>query len=282
MRHDRPLALRFTGRLAAAGALVTLPGCSVSLSALHPAGPVAGQILTLNNVLIFGFAAIWLAMIALFLIVMLRPGALSRLSIRAWLIWGGLALPLAVMVPLFIWTVTLTDRLWPKGTPDHVIEAEAFMWGWRFSYPEAGGAAAGAESRDILYLPQGREVHLQITSLDVIHSVWIPRLAGKLDATPGHTGTLRLQADEAGIMEGQCAEFCGLGHTEMRFVVDIRPEADYAAAIEGLAGGTTPRNVSELPLNLRAAAGGAPAAIERGPAPRAATSREDNSEEASR
>lgn len=232
---------------------------------MDTAGPVAAQINVMTLMLIGGFTVIWLTMVGLFLWVMLRPGPLSRLSIRQWLIWGGLALPIAVMVPLFVWAVLLTDRLWPHDAPAHVIEAEAYMWGWRFSYPEA----TGAESHDILYLPAGEEVHLRITSRDVIHSIWIPRLAGKLDATPGHTGTLRLQADAPGILQGQCAEFCGLGHTEMRFVVDVRMPWDYGAAIAGLADGTTPRNPDEMPQQARDEAGGAPAAIARTPgAPR--------------
>ncbi|MDO5658794.1 MAG: cytochrome B [Paracoccus sp. (in: a-proteobacteria)] len=206
----------------------------------------------MSLILLGGFSVIWVAMVALFLWVMLRPAALSRLSIRSWLIWGGLALPLAVMVPLFIWAVVLTDRLWPRGEPDHLIEVEAYMWGWQFRYPQL----PGAESHDILYMPAGEKVHLRITSRDVIHSVWIPRLAGKLDATPGHYGTLWLEADAPGILQGQCAEFCGLGHTEMRFIVDVRSPEEYAAAVAGLLDGSTPRRVDELPLETLRETGG--------------------------
>ena len=70
-----------------------------------------------------------------------------------------------------------------------------------------------------------------VTSRDVIHSFWIPRLAGKIDAIPGHANVLRIQADAPGRFEGLCAEFCGVGHPGMRFQVVAHPAADFPAAL---------------------------------------------------
>jgi len=74
-------------------------------------------------------------------------------------------------------------------------------------------------------------VDLVITSGDVIHSFWIPRLAGKMDAIPGRVNVLRVQADTPGPYAGECAEFCGTGHAGMRFEVVVHPAADFAAVL---------------------------------------------------
>jgi hypothetical protein len=70
---------------------------------------------------------------------------------------------------------------------------------------------------------------VHVGSVDVIHSFWVPRLGGKLDAIPGRTGIVRLQADQAGTFRGQCAEFCGLGHAHMVMTVIAMPAAEFDA-----------------------------------------------------
>ena len=70
-------------------------------------------------------------------------------------------------------------------------------------------------------MPAGIPVDIVVTSLDVIHAFWIPRFAGKIDAVPGHVNLLRIQADEPGRYQALCNEFCGLGHTGMRFDVIV-------------------------------------------------------------
>lgn len=213
--------------------------------------------------LLGGFAFIWLAMIALFLAVAIWPSRFAGLRVGHWALWGGVVLPLAVSLPLFAWAALMTHRLWPSDTPDVTIEAEAYQWSWRFTYP----GVPGAVSEDVLYLPAGQEVALRSTSSDVIHSVWIPRLAGKLDVIPGHVSTLRLIADAPGVIEGQCAEFCGLGHTEMRFIVVIVTPQEYAATVAGLRAGTTPASIDALDDATLVAAQGAGLSAPRAPIP---------------
>ena len=91
------------------------------------------------------------------------------------------------------------------------------QWAWTFRYPEQGGA----ETTAVLHLPAGTPVDIVVTSDDVIHAFWVPRLAGKIDAMPGHVNLLRIQADTPGRYEGLCNEFCGLDHAEMRFDVIV-------------------------------------------------------------
>ena len=83
-----------------------------------------------------------------------------------------------------------------------------------------------------MHLPAGTPVDIIVTSEDVIHSFWIPRFAGKIDAIPGHANRLRMQADQPGQYEGQCNQFCGLGHAGMRFTVIVDRPEDFAAAAQ--------------------------------------------------
>ena len=81
-------------------------------------------------------------------------------------------------------------------------------------------------------------VDINVTSHDVIHAFWIPRLAGKIDALPGHVNRLRIRADRPGRYEGLCNEFCGLGHSKMRFTVIVHRQEDYSAALTQVAAAT--------------------------------------------
>ena len=97
------------------------------------------------------------------------------------------------------------------------------MWAWHFEYPDR---PEWGRTKD-LHIPAGRPVDVTITSSDVIHSFWVPRLAGKIDAIPGRANTLRIEADRPGRYGGTCAEFCGTGHTGMSFDVIAHPPATY-------------------------------------------------------
>src|SRR6476659_9417872 len=83
-----------------------------------------------------------------------------------------------------------------------------------------------------LHIPVGRPVIMTLASDDVLHSLWVPNLAGKRDLIPGRTATLTLQADKPGVDRGQCAEFCGAQHAWMAFTVTADPPAQYEAWAE--------------------------------------------------
>ena len=80
-----------------------------------------------------------------------------------------------------------------------------------------------------MHVPVGRPFEVQVTSRDVIHSFWAPKLGGKIDAIPGQVNVIRLQADAPGAYRGQCAEFCGRGHAMMDFVLEAHSAEDYRA-----------------------------------------------------
>jgi cytochrome c oxidase subunit 2 len=100
------------------------------------------------------------------------------------------------------------------------------MWWWRVAYLDADGREVLQDANEI-HIPTGRPVALELESTDVIHSLWIPRLGGKLDMIPGRRNILRLQADGPGEYGGQCAEFCGGPHALMALVVVAHDPAEF-------------------------------------------------------
>ncbi len=201
------------------------------MSTLDPAGPAAANIATLWWVMFWGAAVLFTLVMGLLALVLLRPGATASVKPRHWIVWGGLVMPIPILVALLVSALLLGERLLPApGAPAPVrIEAHARQWQWQFSYPDVPGAAA----TDILHLPVGEPVDIVITAADVIHSFWVPRLGGKMDAIPGHTNVIRLQADKPGVYRGMCSEYCGEGHDIMDFEARAHSPADYAAAVGG-------------------------------------------------
>lgn len=78
-----------------------------------------------------------------------------------------------------------------------------------------------------MHVPVGVPVQIQLESADVIHSFWVPQLGGKMDLIPSQANTITLQADQVGVYRGQCAEFCGLQHAHMGFMVVAQSQADF-------------------------------------------------------
>jgi cytochrome c oxidase subunit 2 len=147
------------------------------------------------------------------------PPATTATLTRRWLILGGVVLPLIVIVVVFAATLVAMRSI-PVAAPDGALQVEvvAHQFWWEIHYPEQGVTTANE-----LYLPVGRPVALQLTASDVIHSLWVPALGGKLDALPDGTTTLVLEADQAGEHETECAEFCGLQHANMGLLVVAEP-----------------------------------------------------------
>jgi heme/copper-type cytochrome/quinol oxidase subunit 2 len=155
---------------------------------------------------------------------LLRRGREGRARPRMWLGWLGLAMPVAVLTALLLYALFLGGRILPTPAPDRVtIGVEARRYGWAFRHP--GGIA----TEGTLHIPAGRPVDLVITATDVIHSFWVPRLAGKMDAIPGHPNRLRIVAAAPGTYRGECAEYCGIGHKDHGFTLIAHDAAGWAA-----------------------------------------------------
>jgi cytochrome c oxidase subunit 2 len=107
------------------------------------------------------------------------------------------------------------------------VRVTAFQFGWRFEYPDLLDAEGEPLRSDELHIPVDREVGFYLDSSDVIHSFWVPKLAGKTDVVPGRTNVMWFTAEEPGEYSAQCAEFCGTGHAIMRFAVFAETQEDF-------------------------------------------------------
>lgn len=177
----------------------------------------------------WGALVLFALVIVLLALSLLRPALLVRLKPGHWIVGGGLLMPVPVLAVLLVVALLLGEQLLPKhgGVAPLRIEAHASRWLWTFRYPETPGAAPS----EILHLPAGEPVDIVVTAEDVIHSFWVPRLGGKIDAIPGRTNVIRLQADEPGIYRGICAEYCGQGHETMGFAVQAHAPLDFPRAV---------------------------------------------------
>lgn len=122
-------------------------------------------------------------------------------------------------------TMTIFDNLVSPQPPEEggmLIEASGRQWWFEFVYPELGITTANE-----MRIPVGEVINLDLESRDVIHSFWVPKLAGKVDMVPGNENKMWLQANETGEFFGQCAEFCGVAHANMRFRVIVMNRPDF-------------------------------------------------------
>lgn len=217
----------------ACGLAALLSGCTGPLSTLDTAGPAAASIASLWWVMLIGATLIFTFVMSLLALTFFRPGIGRGTPVAWWLVGGGLAFPAVVLTPLLIYALWSGERLFPTGDPAVAqVDVVARQWEWTFTYRNATGGAV--RSSNTLHIQAGQPVQLNITSTDVIHAFWVPRLAGKIDAIPGHVTVLQLKADTPGVYRGLCAEFCGVAHLEMQFAVEAHEAGAFDAVIGGL------------------------------------------------
>jgi cytochrome c oxidase subunit 2 len=127
--------------------------------------------------------------------------------------------PAVILVVVGVPTVGTIFDLAKTDDTQCVVNVTGQQWWWEIDYPVQDGCGGIAEpivTANQLVFPTDTNVLLRLTSRDVIHSFWIPKLNGKKDTVPGRVHTMRMQADEPGIYAGQCTEFCGLSHANMK------------------------------------------------------------------
>lgn len=155
-----------------------------------------------------------------------REMPIDRSPVQAgnWWIWiGGVIVPVVILGVLLFFSMRSHIALAsPPKEPAFTVEVIGHRWWWEVRYPELGIVSANE-----IHLPLGEPVEVHLTSNDVIHSFWVPQITGKLDLNPGVTNTTWVQADIAGIYRGICAEYCGLQHANMQFLVVAEPRAEW-------------------------------------------------------
>jgi cytochrome c oxidase subunit 2 len=156
------------------------------------------------------------------------------------IIWtGGPLIAIVILFALTLVTLNVVNAAPQQGAVQ--LNVEGFRWGWRMTYPDDGVSVVGVlEPGPEAELPVGREVQINVTSEDVIHSFFVPQFLYKRDAIPGHPNSFTITIAEPGTYAGQCAEFCGVFHSQMPFTIRAVSDAEYAAwlASERAAGAT--------------------------------------------
>jgi cytochrome c oxidase subunit 2 len=192
-------------------------------SVLHPAGLDAAIVKQFAWVLFGAGGLIFVAVMALLLLSLRRQERPATPTL--WIVGLGVAFPVVLLSFLLIWSTWRSAQLVPQTSHKaFTISVTAKMWWWEVRYrdPKSGREIVTANE---IHIPVGKAVYLGLNATDVIHSLWVPRLAGKRDMIPGRVTGLTLRADRPGIYRGQCAEYCGEQHARMALqVVALRPE----------------------------------------------------------
>jgi cytochrome c oxidase subunit 2 len=188
-------------------------------SALHPKGPAARDLAHVFWLMVGIATVIYVVTMALLAIGLFRKGERpTRFTDHAFIVAGGLVVPSAVVLLLAAVTIHTTHRL-TRTTPNALqVEVTGYQYWWAVNYP-----AQRAVTANEIHVPVGQAVDITLTSVDVNHSFWVPELAGKVDLIPGKQNLIHIQADHPGTYRGLCAEFCGLQHAHMDFLVIADP-----------------------------------------------------------
>jgi cytochrome c oxidase subunit 2 len=214
--------------------LVSACGNGKPQSSLDPAGPYARKIDALFDPVFWIAVAVFVLVEGLLVVAVVkfrhRPGnpvpkqihGNKRLEI------GWTLAPSLLLAGVAVFTIPLIFELAARPTGDVLrINVTGHQWWWEVRYP-----AQELTTANEVHIPVGRKVYISLTSNDVIHSFWVPRLAGKQDLEPERTTNLLIQADAPGTYLGQCAEYCGLSHANMRLRVVAETAANFQAWVQ--------------------------------------------------
>src|SRR5690606_38605149 len=180
--------------------LSVLPLRAGAQSALHPKGEVGSRIADITWVMLIGAGLIFLLVMAFLVLALYGPPRMrALLSQRPAIVAAGIAFPVIVLSALLTYDLKTVSSLGRDGSPPAVsIEVVGEMWWWRVRYLAPDGQAL-FETANEIRIPSGLPVEFVLKSDNVIHSFWVPELAGKLDMIPGHVNRLRVQAEEEGV-----------------------------------------------------------------------------------
>jgi cytochrome c oxidase subunit 2 len=212
-------------------ACASATGCSGWQSALDARGSGSRALEALFWPVTAALALTWLAVMLVLAAALLRrrrpvPAQAARRSEIA--VWAATLATVLVITVLTVASHLTTRHISRAGADPLVIQVRGYQWWWQVTYPDTDGTGAVVTANEI-HLPVGRQVRLELSSADVIHSFWVPSLTGKQDMIPGRDNQLTFVAETPGILRGQCAEFCGLQHAHMALLIVVEPPAEFEA-----------------------------------------------------
>jgi cytochrome c oxidase subunit 2 len=199
-------------------------------SALATAGRDAERIADLFLVMSVGAVIVWVAVVALAVYAIRARESYSERAANLLVVGGGVALPTVVLAALLAYGLpVLPEILTPAPEGRLQIDVTGKQWWWRVRYVSDQGVI---ETANELRLPVGQRVNLRLVSTDVIHSFWVPSIAGKMDLIPGRVTQLALEPTRTGVFRGACAEYCGTSHALMAFHVVVMERDEFDAWLE--------------------------------------------------
>jgi cytochrome c oxidase subunit 2 len=223
--------------LGAVGGGLLLAGCAQDApqDTFDAAGPNAQKIDTLQRPVfaIAGVVLVLVAIVVVYVVIRYRDRGQpipEQTHGKPALEIGLTILPALILIGVAIPTVGTLMALAKTDDTECVVNVTGQQWWWEVDYPVqegCGGIDQAIITSGQMVIPAETKVLVRGTSRDVIHSWWVPRLNGKRDMVPGRVHTLRMEADEPGIYAGQCAEFCGLSHANMRMEVVALTAEDF-------------------------------------------------------
>lgn len=213
-------------------------------SVMHPAGADAAIIYQFTWVLFVGGTVIFAIVMGLLALAMRRQA--RPITPGAWILGAGIAFPVIVLTALLTWSTWRTGQLVPQTSHKALtISVTGKMWWWEVRYRDPTSNREIISANEIV-IPVGESVYLGLTASDVIHSLWVPSLAGKRDMIPGRVTGLNLRADKPGTYRGQCAEYCGEQHARMAFHVIALPRPEFDAWLARQAQPAVPADTTVL------------------------------------
>jgi cytochrome c oxidase subunit 2 len=217
--------------------VLLLTSCRGVPSALDPRGPEAIAIADLFRTFTGIAAAIWLIVMVALTLALARwrgprpdPMATEPRSERAYarVVATAVALTLATLLVLTGLSFATQKAIFADSEPGVSLRLVGHQWWWEVIYEDPQPSRSFTTANEI-HLPLGEPVRLRLGSEDVIHSFWVPNLAGKMDLIPGRENELRFTPERIGSYRGQCAEFCGWQHAHMGLLVIVETRQDFDA-----------------------------------------------------
>jgi cytochrome c oxidase subunit II len=205
-------------------------GCSGWQSALQPRGPQAANLTWLLWWFIGVCAVVWLLVMLVLLASLRRTKPANPRSERrsAIVVAAAVAGTVLVITALTFVSYAATRAMSVADGDPVVIKLSGSQWWWQVTYGDPRPDRTFITANE-LHVPVGRPVRVELSATDVIHSFWVPNLAGKQDLIPGRSNALTFIAQHPGVYRGQCAEFCGLQHAHMALLIVAEDPASFEA-----------------------------------------------------